>query len=72
MSWERVVSSKTYDRSGRRRSWTRRVPLGPSIPEFVEDNLPALFRGCEVHFLTPIHHNVGVVDPDTRTFEWVR
>ena len=75
MGWEIRVTSETHDQSGKRRKFSRRVPVetfpvlsNDATRAWIEATLPALFYGCAVHVTTPLHHDVGVVDPDTRKF----
>ena len=68
--WYIRITSETHDPSGRRRRFNRLVPSDERATEWIEEHLPAVFYGCPVHLLTPIHHNVGVVDPDTRKLRW--
>lgn len=83
MAWKIKITSETTDPSGKRRTWTRtldparrtmtsgwaRIPRGPDdIKAYIVANLPSCFHGCNIDIITPLHHNTGHIDPDTREF----
>lgn len=74
-TWYVFVSAETRDESGKRRRFNRRIPLDrlpirstAAIKQWIVDHLPQVFWGNTVHVLTPLHHDTGTVDPDTRRF----
>src|SRR3990167_2984417 len=68
--WYIRVQSDTHDPSSRRHRFNRLVPRHHDgkhcLARWIETTLPAVYHGCAVHVTTPLHHNIGVVDPDTR------
>jgi len=69
--WFQRATCETHDMRGRRRRFNRLVPEGQNFKSWIVTALPPVFHGCTVHFTTPLHHNIGVVDPDSREWEWV-
>ena len=66
----RVVCEAGSRTDHRRHRFNRRIPnLVPAKP-WIEEHLPPVFYGHKVHILTPIHHDVGVIDPETRKFTY--
>jgi hypothetical protein len=63
---------ETHNMAGRRISWTKTNPkslicsAGIKPTDWLAANLPASFHGCGVEIITPIHHDIAIVDPDTR------
>jgi len=37
---------------------------------WIEETIPAAFHGCDIHVVTPIHHSIGIIDPDTGHFRY--
>lgn len=82
--WPIKITSETHTPAGKRIRWSRRIDgyarsvrsgFGREnrlcdIKRYVAENLPSAFYGCEVRIITPLHNDVGVVDPDTREFHY--
>ena len=77
------ITSSTIDESGRCRRWTRTLAAmkrksgwhkepttDAEIVQYVEKRLPAMFYGCLVTVNDGGPESYGVVDPDTKRFEW--
>ena len=66
------VWSKTMTPGGICRVFSRGVPAKHNLDleEWIEKNLPYKFFGCLVRVKTLFHEWSGVVDPDTRKFEY--
>ena len=66
--WFIRFTCATHTPAGKRISWTRTNPksFGPGMKttQWLSENLPSAFHGCEVQMTTLIHHNSLVVDPD--------
>lgn len=69
-TWWIKVTSKSVNERGRKISWTGWVPKGESVRAWIERHLPTRFLGEAVYVQTPIHCDVGDVDPDTREFHY--
>ena len=80
-NWFIDVTSKTTGDDLKRKSftWTLSAPeldkvqTGQAkLTDLIEIGLDPVFFGCEVTILTPLHHNAGVVNPDTHKFEYTK
>jgi len=73
--WYIRIICEAYSANGKRHRFNRAAPsffrTTDGLKKWIADNLPPAFHGCELHILTPIHHNVAMIEPDTREFHYL-
>lgn len=59
----------------RKRQFSRLVPPEvwrhgkDALYAWIETTVPGIFHGAGIHIITPLHHDIGVIDPDTQRFK---
>lgn len=72
MAWFIRVRSETHGPDGRRRRFNRVVNVHghERVKQWIVREVPAVFHGGDIYVTTPLHRNVGIIDPDTRQFRY--
>jgi hypothetical protein len=79
-NWSLRLVADTRTVSGKRRRINRSLLRGRNydlpvkeLVKFTVNNLPSSweFYGVDLHLVTPLHHTIYVIDPDTREIRCV-